>query len=296
MKVIELTGDKHTRANLINRMKTEGFKWDVCVTAIETILTDPFFRHHQWHYVVIDEAHRLRNENTIFGKLVRQMPSRSRLLLTGTPLQNNLHELWALLNYLMPDVFTDSNTFHARDEESMKSMKSILQPFFLRRIKADVEASLLPKIENNLFVGLTKLQRDTYIKTVDKLVVFSSQSQTLQVLRKIANHPYLISGVEPGPPYQDHGDHLINTSGKMMVLDKLLTDLKSNGSRVLLFSQFVDMLNIIEDYLDWRGYQYRRLDGRTSYAKRANDIDDFNAPNSNIFIYILSTQAGSLGK
>lgn len=96
--------------------------------------------------------------------------------------------------------------------------------------------------------------------------------------------------------YEVHGDHLINTSGKMMALDKLLKQLKSNGSRVLLFSQFVDMLDIIEDYLDWQKYEYRRLDGQASFLKRAKDIEDFNAENSKIFIYILTTQAGALGE
>lgn len=295
MKVIEVSGDKQTRVTIISQMQTKGLKWDVCVTTFDTILSDAFFRHQHWHYVVIDEAHRLKNEKTVFGKLVREMPSKHRLLLTGTPLQNNLHELWALLNYLMPDIFSDSKTFDAPDEQTMKSIKSILQPFFLRRIKADVEGSLLPKIESNLFVGLTKLQRDTYIKTIDKHSL-RSQSEKLQDMRKIANHPYLIHGVEPGPPYQDHGDHLITTSGKMMALDELLKHLKLNGSRVLVFSQFVDMLDILEDYLDWRKYQYRRLDGQTSYSQRANDIEEFNAANSQIFIYILSTHAGSLGK
>lgn len=295
MAVVVLAGDKQHRDEMTNKMKAREIQWDVCITTFETILCTVFFRKLKWEYVVIDEGHRLKNETSISSKLVRQMSSRNRLLLTGTPLQNNLHELWALLNYLMPEIFNNSDIFDAQDEESMKRIKSILQPFFLRRIKADVETSLLPKIEHKLFVGLTKLQRDTYINIIDKSN-FKIVSEKLKDLQKVANHPYLIRGVEPGPPYEDHGDHLINTSGKMMLLDKLLKKLKSNGSRVLLFCQFVDMLDIIEDYLDWRKYEYRRLDGQTNYYKRAEDIDEFNAKNSKIFIYILSTHAGALGE
>ncbi len=154
MKVVELTGEKQTRTTQINMMKTMENQWDVCVTTFEMILHEVFFRKHHWHYVVIDEGHRLKNEKNMIGTLVRQMSTANRLLLTGTPLQNNLHELWALLNYLMPDIFNDYTTFKCHDDENMKYIKSILQPFFLRRVKADVEASLLPKIENKLFICL----------------------------------------------------------------------------------------------------------------------------------------------
>lgn len=295
MSVVELTGDKGFRSAQIASMEEDRTKWDACVTTFEMIRREPFFRRHQWNYVVIDEGHLLANEKSISSKLIREMQSKNRLLLTGTPLQKNVRELWALLNYLMPDIFDETQfSDFEDDDESMESTKAILQPFFLRRVKADVEASLLPKIEHKLFVGLTKLQRNTYINVTENSRN-KSKAWHLQSLRKIANHPYLIRGVEPGPPYKEHGEHLIKTSGKMMVLDKLLIDLKSSGSRVLLFSQSVEMLDIIEDYLDWRKYIYRRLDGETGFTKRANDIDEFNAPNSRIFIFIISTHAGALG-
>lgn len=192
--VIELSGGKPTRAMMIKKMETRQIKWDVCLTTFQMILNDEFFRRYQWYYVVIDEGHILKNENAVLGKLIRKVPSKNRLLLTGTPLHNNLHELYSLLNFLMPDIFSSSDAFDAHDEESLKCIKSILQPFFLRRIKADVETSLLPKIEHKLFVGLTKLQRDTYINIIDKSN-FKSFSEKLSDLRKIANHPYLINGV-----------------------------------------------------------------------------------------------------
>lgn len=295
MNVIKLIGDKNYRSVTINQMMSRHIQWDVCVTTFDVILSAPFFRKYQWHYVVIDEAHRLKNDKTISYKVIRDLPCRNRLLLTGTPLQNNLHELWLLLNYLMPGIFNNSNAFDASDDESMKCIQEIIKPFFLRRIKADVETTLLPKIEDKLFVGLTKLQRDTYIQMANKSS-FKNTATAIQDLRKVANHPYLIRGVEPEPPFQIHGEHLINTSGKMMVLDKLLKHLKSKGSRALLFIQFADMIDIVEDYLDWRKYEYRRLDGQTKYLQRAEDIDEFNAENSNIFIYIISTHAAALGK
>lgn len=224
-----------------------------------------------------------------------------------------MHELWALLNFLLPDVFAsadDFDTWFDADDclrgniDIVRRLRDILRPFMLRRIKAEVEKSLLPKIEVKLFVGLTTLQRETYKKVLAKELTrmnemgeesTKSMVMIMQELRKAANHPYLIEGVETGPPYTTD-QHLVNCCGKMMVLDKLLEKLKPEGSRVVLFSQFVIMLDILEDYLIWRGHQYRRLDGNTPYEDRASGIDDFNAENSQIFIYIISTRAGGLGK
>lgn len=148
--------------------------------------------------------------------------------------QNNLHELWALLNFLLPDVFAsaddfdtwfDSNDCLRGQNDVANRLRKILRPFMLRRIKADVEKSLLPKIEMKLFVGLTELQKETYkkvlVKEVKKMNEFGEESakainNIVMELRKAANHPYLIDGVEPGPPYTTD-DTLVNCCGKMMV-------------------------------------------------------------------------------
>lgn len=172
----------------------------------------------------------------------------------------------------------------------------------LRRIKAEVETSLLPKNEIKLFIGMTSLQRDTYKKVLRKDIQVIRQGELskkkinkiVMELRKVANHPYLIEGIEPEPYTTDQ--HLVDSCGKMIVLDQLLSKLKSQGSRVVFFSQFVIVLNIIEDYLMWKGYKYLRLDGSTGQEERANGIDQFNEENSDIFIYIISTRAGGLGK
>lgn len=186
-----------------------------------------------------------------------------------------MHELWSLLNFLLPDVFVSADDFDTwfdsddclrGNNDIVQRLRKILQPFMLRRIKAEVEKSLLPKKELKLFVGLTTIQRETYKKVLSKEVMkvnaFGEESAKplnfiVQELRKAANHPYLIDGTEPGPPYTTD-QHLVDSCGKMMVLDKLLAKLKAQGSRVVMFSQFVIMLDILEDYLNWRGYDYRR--------------------------------------
>lgn len=133
--------------------------WDVCVTTYNMILNEfAFFRKYNWQYIVVDEGHRMKNEFNMFSTKLRQLKSAHRLLITGTPLQNNLHELWALLNYLLPDIFKDaadfdswfdSNDCLAGNDDIANRLKIILKPLMLRRVKADVEKSLLPKLEVN---------------------------------------------------------------------------------------------------------------------------------------------------
>lgn len=230
---------------------------------------------------------------------------------TNVDFQNNLHELWVLLNYLLPDIFANAKDFDtwfdsdvclSGNQKVVQRLHGILGTFMLRRIKADVEKSLLPKQESKLYVGMTDLQRKTYIdvllrkvKTINSLGEVSMKviNMIVMELRKAANHPYLIDEIEPKPYTTDQ--HLVDSCGKLKVLDQLLERLKSQGSRVVLFSQFVIVLNIIEDYLVWKGYKFCRLDGSTPLAQRASDVDDFNAPNSDIFIFMISTRAGNLG-
>lgn len=313
MNAVSLIGDKDARTATLNEMRDGNSNWDVCVTTYDMILAEKSrLNRFRWRYIVVDEAHRMKNDKSQFSKIMRYFQSTNRLLLTGTPLQNNLHELWALLNYLMPDVFASSDDFDTwfdsddclrGNDDIVKRLHAILKSFMLRRIKADVEKSILPKIELKLFVGLTKIQRETYVKVLRKEVVringygeetLKRLDMIMQELRKAANHPYLIDNVEPGPPYTTD-EHLVNCCGKMMLLDKLLAKLKLQGSRVVLFSQFVILLDILHDYLVWRGYNFLRLDGKTPYDQRAREIDEFNAAGSKTFIYLISTRAGGLG-
>ena len=250
-----------------------------------------------WEYIIIDEAHRIKNVDSILSQIVRLFDSRHRLLITGTPLQNNMKELWALLNFLLPDVFSNSDDFDnwfatqsggsENKEESdvvVQQLHKVLRPFLLRRVKAEVEKSLLPKKEINVYVGMTDMQRKWYRsileKDIDAVNNISGKKEgktrlanIVMQLRKCCNHPYLFDGAvrpflsariynvslsmyseqEPGPPFTTD-EHLIFNSGKMLVLDKLLKRMKANGSRVLIFSQMSRVLDILEDYCFFREY------------------------------------------
>jgi SWI/SNF-related matrix-associated actin-dependent regulator of chromatin subfamily A member 5 len=320
LKPVKFHGDKASREAIVNDVLKPGQRdeerdWHLVVTTYEICnIEKNALNKFAWSYLIIDEAHRLKNEASAFSKNVRQFETRYRILLTGTPLQNSLHELWALLNFLIPDVFESADQFDEwfnldiedNDEKNklISQLHKILRPFMLRRLKADVEKSLPPKHETILFTGMSvmqkKLYRDILIRDIDAIQGKStggSRTAILNIvmqLRKCAGHPYLFPGVEDRtlPPL---GEHLVENCGKMVVLDKLLRRLHETGHRVLLFTQMTKILDIMEDYLVMRRFQYCRIDGNTTQDDREGYIDSFNAPDSEKFIFLLSTRAGGLG-
>ncbi|KAL3438532.1 SNF2 family N-terminal domain-containing protein [Aspergillus tetrazonus] len=312
VNVLVLQGDKEERHKLINeRLLDEDF--DVCITSYEMILREKsHLKKFAWEYIIIDEAHRIKNEESSLAQIIRVFNSRNRLLITGTPLQNNLHELWALLNFLLPDVFGDSEAFdqwfsnqEADQDTVVQQLHRVLRPFLLRRVKSDVEKSLLPKKEVNLYVPMSSMQVKWYQKILEKDIDAvngaggkkESKTRLLNIvmqLRKCCNHPYLFEGAEEGPPYTNDV-HIINNSGKMVILDKLLARMQAQGSRVLIFSQMSRVLDILEDYCALRKYQYCRIDGTTAHEDRIAAIDEYNKPDSDKFIFLLTTRAGGLG-
>ncbi|EMD32673.1 hypothetical protein CERSUDRAFT_118698 [Gelatoporia subvermispora B] len=314
-----LTGSREERAEIIaNRLISQDF--DVLITSYEICLIEKSaLKKFSFEYIVIDEAHRIKNVDSILSQIVRSFTSRGRLLITGTPLQNSLKELFALLNFICPEIFSDyadlDSFLHkdeaegeADDEKSKKvveALHKILRPFLLRRVKSDVEKNLLPKKEINIYVGLAEMQRKWYRSVLEKDIdavnglTGKKEGKTrlmnmVMQLRKVTCHPYLFDGAEPGPPYTTD-EHLVENSGKMVILDKLLQSMKAKGSRVLIFSQMSRMLDILEDYCLFRGYKYCRIDGGTAHDDRIVAIDEYNKPDSDKFIFLLTTRAGGLG-
>lgn len=312
VNVLVLQGAKDERHQLINDRLIDE-KFDVCVTSYEMVLREKsHLKKFAWEYIIIDEAHRIKNEESSLAQIIRLFNSRNRLLITGTPLQNNLHELWALLNFLLPDVFGDSDAFDqwfssqdADQDTVVQQLHRVLRPFLLRRVKSDVEKSLLPKKEVNLYIGMSEMQIKWYQKILEKDIDAvngaggkrESKTRLLNIvmqLRKCCNHPYLFEGAEPGPPYTTD-EHLVNNAGKMVVLDKILCRMKEQGSRVLIFSQMSRVLDILEDYCVFRDHKYCRIDGSTAHEDRIAAIDDYNRAGSEKFIFLLTTRAGGLG-
>ncbi|KAL4443678.1 hypothetical protein ABPG75_011415 [Micractinium tetrahymenae] len=310
IKAVKFHGNREEREHQKNELCAPG-KFDVVVTSYEMVIKEKnHWRKFHWRYVIIDEAHRIKNENSRLSQVVRMLKTNYRMLITGTPLQNNLHELWALLNFLLPEVFSSAEKFDEwfqmgenkeGEAEVVQQLHKVLRPFLLRRLKSDVEKSLPPKKETILKIGMSEMQRKYYAallqKDMDAVTGGADRSRLLNIvmqLRKCCNHPYLFQGAEPGPPYIT-GDHLVENAGKMVLLDKLLPKLQSRGSRVLIFSQMTRMIDILEDYCMYRNYGYCRIDGNTSGEDRESQIDDYNREGSEKFVFLLSTRAGGLG-
>ncbi|KAI9195095.1 hypothetical protein LWI28_011572 [Acer negundo] len=309
LRAVKFLGNPEERRHIREDLLVAG-KFDVCVTSFEMAIKEKTsLRRFSWRYIIIDEAHRIKNENSLLSKTMRLYNTNFRLLITGTPLQNNLHELWSLLNFLLPEIFSSAETFDEwfqisgdnDQQEVVQQLHKVLRPFLLRRLKSDVEKGLPPKKETILKVGMSQMQKQYYKALLQKdLEVVNAGGERKRLLniamqlRKCCNHPYLFQGAEPGPPYTT-GDHLITNAGKMVLLDKLLPKLKERDSRVLIFSQMTRLLDILEDYLMFRGYLYCRIDGNTGGEDRDASIESFNTPGSEKFVFLLSTRAGGLG-
>ncbi|XP_037928095.1 uncharacterized protein LOC119662531 isoform X3 [Teleopsis dalmanni] len=299
----------------------EPVKFNVLITTFEMIVTDHMdLKPFSWRLCVIDEAHRLKNRNCKLLEGLRQLNLEHRVLLSGTPLQNNISELFSLLNFLEPSQFSSAEEFMSefgslRTEEEVNKLQVLLKPMMLRRLKDDVEKSLAPKEETIIEVELTNIQKKYYRGILEQNFSFLKKGttsanipnlmNTMMELRKCCIHPYLLNGAEEQIQYDyrnQHGEdpesyykNLIQSAGKMVLIDKLLPKLKANGHRVLIFSQMVRCLDILEDYLVYRKYPFERIDGRIRGNLRQEAIDRYSKPGSDRFVFLLCTKAGGLG-
>ncbi|KAJ5587722.1 Chromodomain helicase hrp3 [Penicillium hispanicum] len=288
-------------------------KFHVLLTTYEYAMNDsPFLGQFKWQFMAVDEAHRLKNRDSqLYVKLV-DWKCQARLLITGTPIQNNLAELSSLMDFLNPgviqvDVDMDLNSEAA--SQKLAELTDAIQPYMLRRTKSKVESDLPPKTEKIIRVELSDVQLEYYKNILTKNYAAlndgargmkQSLLNIMMELKKASNHPFMFPNAEArilegSTRREDILRAMITSSGKMMLLDQLLRKLKGDGHRVLIFCQMVGMLNILSEYMEYRGYKYQRLDGTIPSASRRLAIEHYNAPESTDFAFLLSTRAGGLG-
>lgn len=309
------------------RIRQGGFQ--VLLTTYEYIIKDrPILSKIRWVHMIVDEGHRMKNASSkLSSTLTQYYTTKYRLILTGTPLQNNLPELWALLNFVLPTIFKSVKSFdewfntpfantggqdkmELTEEESLlviRRLHKVLRPFLLRRLKKDVEKDLPDKQERVVKCRFSALQTKLtqQLMTHNKLAVTDGKggktsmrglSNMLMQLRKLCNHPYVFEPVEDQMnPTKATNDSIWRTAGKFELLDRVLPKFQATGHRVLMFFQMTQIMNIMEDFLRWRGIQYLRLDGGTKADDRSELLRLFNEPGSPYFCFLLSTRAGGLG-
>uniref|UniRef100_A0AAQ4Q450 Chromodomain helicase DNA binding protein 5 n=1 Tax=Gasterosteus aculeatus aculeatus TaxID=481459 RepID=A0AAQ4Q450_GASAC len=330
--VVTYTGDKDSRAIIreneftfedsavktgrkVFRMKKDTpIKFHVLLTSYELITIDQaILGSITWACLVVDEAHRLKNNQSKFFRILNGYKIYYKLLLTGTPLQNNLEELFHLLNFLTPERFNNLEGFleefaDISKEDQIKKLHDLLGPHMLRRLKVDVFKNMPSKTELIVRVELSPMQKKYYKFILTRnFEALNSKGGGNQVsllnimmdLKKCCNHPYLFPVAAVEAPVQANGSYdgnqLVKSSGKLTLLQKMLKKLKDEGHRVLIFSQMTKMLDLLEDFLEFEGYKYERIDGGITGGLRQEAIDRFNAPGAQQFCFLLSTRAGGLG-
>ncbi|XP_038983531.1 ATP-dependent DNA helicase DDM1 isoform X2 [Phoenix dactylifera] len=334
MSAIIYHGSKKERMEMRRKFMPQaiGPKFPLVVTSYEVALNDAkVLAQYKWKYVVVDEGHRLKNSKCILLRELRRLPIENKLLLTGTPLQNNLAELWSLLNFILPDIFSSHQEFESwfdlsgrgnvenQQEESeekrrvqvVSKLHSILRPFLLRRMKEDVEQLLPRKKEIILYANMTQHQKhlqdllvnkslENYLQEkADNIVWRSGMKGKLNnlvvQLRKNCNHPDLLESAYDGSYVYPPIEQLVEQCGKFQLLDRLLGLLLARKHKVLIFSQWTKVLDIMDYYFSEKGLEICRIDGGVKLDERKRQIEAFNDPNSDVNVFLLSTRAGGLG-
>ena len=330
---VQYKGSPQFRRQIQQQLKTT--KFNVLLTTYEYIIKDKAtLAKIKWKYMIIDEGHRMKNHHCKLTQVLNtHYIAPHRLLLTGTPLQNKLPELWALLNFLLPSIFKSCNTFEQwfnapfattgekvelNEEETVliiRRLHKVLRPFLLRRLKREVETQLPEKTEYVVKCDMSALQRIVYRHMQNKGVMLTDGSEkdkkgkggtrtlmnSIMQLRKICNHPFLFQNLEEAfadatsGSTQVNGPDLYRSSGKFELLDRILPKFRNSGHRVLLFCQMTSCMTVMEDYFAYRNFSYLRLDGTTKAEDRGTLLAQFNSKDSEHFIFLLSTRAGGLG-
>ncbi|XP_072351423.1 SWI/SNF-related matrix-associated actin-dependent regulator of chromatin subfamily A containing DEAD/H box 1-like [Scyliorhinus torazame] len=364
LKVLLYYGSLEDRKVLRSDILHKFVDFSVIVTTYNCAISNAddrcLFRRLKLHYAVFDEGHMLKNMSSIRYQHLMTFNAEHRLLLTGTPLQNNLLELMSLLNFVMPNMFSSSTSEIRRmfssktkileqqstfEKGRIAHAKKIMKPFILRRVKSEVLQQLPPKQDRKELCPMSDKQEQAYTalyKKLKKSINSNEKNELCNVmmqLRKMANHPLLhrqyytaeklrkmAKLMKKEPTHRDANPDLIFEdmeamtdfelhslcqeyasirsfqlemellldSGKFQILENILAELKEEGSRIVLFSQFTMMLDILEVFLRHHKHRYLRLDGKTPISDRIHLIDQFNT-DMDLFVFLLSTKAGGLG-
>ncbi|KAI8376843.1 P-loop containing nucleoside triphosphate hydrolase protein [Blakeslea trispora] len=279
------------------------------VATYESVMGSSPLHSAFWPVLIVDESQRLKNDESHLFKTLHSLRIDHTVLLTGTPLQNNLRELFNIMHFIHPKEFKgiEASNYEEMTTAQVEELHARLRPHFLRRTKEEVLKKLPPKYELIVPVSMTPLQKEVYKQCISREIHetlamtsgYKRQKGLTSIfmnLRKNLNHPYLLDGVEKPQPSADLTQkNMIDACAKLKLFHQIFPKLKQKGHRILIFSTMTRTLDILEDYFQYEHILYTRIDGSTRERDRVRSIDAFNAPDSQLDVFLLSTRAGGVG-
>jgi SNF2 family DNA or RNA helicase len=298
------------RSQTVQEFQAEVQGCDVFITSFTLVRKDEkLFNSMDWHRLVVDEAQNIKNPKAAQTKAILKLPATHRLALTGTPVENRLLDLWSIFNFLNPGYLGKEAQFRQSfeipiqkngDRARSATLKKLVEPFILRRVKTDqsIIQDLPDKVEQKLYCNLTKEQAALYeaivkevekdIETVDGIQRKGMILATLLKLKQICNHPRQF--------LQDDSDFTTERSHKLERLVEMIEEVKAEGESLLVFTQFTEIGEALEKYIRHTlHYNTYYIHGGTSRQKRERMISEFQDPETEPSVFILSLKAGGVG-
>ena len=288
------------------------YSFNICLVTYEIFLKDSdYFSTIPWQNIIVDEGHRIKNVDGKKHVALAKMKAMNRIILTGTPIQNTIFELWTLLNFVSPEYFPDSSLFPADDVETLdknvlEQLKTQIAPHLMRRTLDNVEKTIVPKDERISFLKITEIQED-FMRLIKLHQLYRIQKgqesndivNESNLLQRTCNHPFLIGG---GEEYlmkkfknKSRLEILVESSAKFIFLDRILPIFKRQGRSVLIFSQKVKVLSLLDEYCTLKRYTHELLVGTLTDQEKKQVIQRFTDPDGDVFIFLISTRSGSEG-
>jgi SNF2 family DNA or RNA helicase len=294
LTVQTLTGTPSQREALLNDCQDT----DILLTTYGMIRRDAeLYEGIEFEYCILDESQHIKNPMSIGAKGVKTIRAKKRIAMTGTPIENNIIELWSVFDFIMPGFFGSLHKFNKRfangnEEDVTRTLRAMTSPFIIRRIKSDVLEELPEKIITKMDCELTQEQKELYMAylTLAKQQISSDEDinqkrfsilSTLLRLRQICCHPSMFI------------DNYKGGSGKIELFNEVVEQAVTSGHRVLVFSQFTSMLDILKKELDKQGFTYFYLDGTVPANERIDSVNRFNEGERQLFL--ISLKAGGFG-
>lgn len=301
LRTIVISGNKEKRSEKLENLES----FDLIITSYPLIRRDiEMYQMISFRYCILDEAQHIKNPYSQSAKTVKEIKAERRFAMTGTPMENSLSELWSIFDFVMPGYLFSHQKFlnryenpimRQKDETAMNELSKSIRPFILRRLKKDVLRELPDKIEHKMVVELTAEQKQIYLTYLERIK--GEIAQEIEEKGFERSRIKILSGLtrlrqiccHPGVFLEDFQGE----SGKMQLLEEIISESVEGGHRILLFSQFTSMLAIIRNRLDQMKIEYLYLDGSTKTEDRGSLVQQFNDGKGEVFL--ISLKAGGTG-